>query len=111
MSIVDDRFDNAMEAIKHNHDDIRSSVVLFNNKVNDIQESLESLTGLLIDQLEQVAVINTQVEELKLGVLSLVNGKLSPLLVKPNILKQTIHYLSKLLASKYDTFRLLQREP
>jgi hypothetical protein len=78
MSIVDDRFDNAMEAIKHNHDDIRSSVVLFNNKVNDIQQSLESLTGLLIDQLEQVAIINTQVEELKLGVLSLVNGKLSP---------------------------------
>ncbi|XP_071083944.1 uncharacterized protein [Haliotis cracherodii] len=64
-----------------------------------------------MDQVEQASAVDHQLEELKLGILSLVNNRLSPLLISEETLHQTILHLTKLLSSSRPNFVLLQRDP
>ncbi|XP_071088962.1 uncharacterized protein [Haliotis cracherodii] len=111
MKLVDTRFKNAIKGVKANHEAIRLTARAMEQNVKSIQSTFVTLTSLLIDQIQKAYIVEHQLEELKLGILDLAKNKLSPLLIPPQILQQTIHHLSTLLSKKYPSFRLLQTTP
>ena len=60
----------------------------------------------LITHLEHSNRLNNEIEEMKLGLLDLVKGKRSPLLIQPEILAATLHDIQRLLNQKYPGFHL-----
>ncbi|XP_067654068.1 uncharacterized protein [Haliotis asinina] len=111
MKLVDSRFKNALKGVKANHDALTFTATAIQNNARNIQSTFTSLTSLLIDQIQKANTVEHQLEELKLGILDLDKNKLSPLLISPHILEQTIHHLSSILSNKYPNFRLLQTNP
>jgi len=111
MSLEDTRFNNAMKGIKANHYAIHFASATLAQTVRSLKASVISLTALLIDQIQHASVVSLQIEQLQLGILGLANGKLSPLLIPPKIIKQTIHHLSQVLSSEYQSFTIVQQDP
>ena len=56
---------------------------------SNIQDTFTHMQNLLISQLEHSNHLNHELEEFKLGIIDLVKGKLSPLLVKPEYIVPT----------------------
>ncbi|XP_067650865.1 uncharacterized protein [Haliotis asinina] len=111
MKLVDSRFKNALKGIKANHDAITFATTALEHSVETMTFTLTALTSLLIDQIQNAYVVEHQLEELKLGIQDLAKNKLSPLLIDPETLLQTIHHLSSVLSNKYPKFHLLHTNP
>ena len=65
----------------------------------------------LSKQVQTSSHINHELDELKIGVADLVNGKLSPLLLPQEALNSTINDIQQILNSKYPGFHLNQASP
>jgi hypothetical protein len=111
MTSVDERFRNALDGIRLNHEVIRQTSMTIEANYNSLKEAFISLSSILTHQIEQSATIEHKLEELKLGIHSLVKGKVSPLLIAPNVLMQTCHHIQKLLNNHYAGFTLLRTNP
>ncbi|XP_071099911.1 uncharacterized protein [Haliotis cracherodii] len=111
MKLVDNRFKNALKGVKANHDALTFTATAIQNNARNVQATFASLTSILIDQIQNSNTVEHQLEELKLGILDLAKNKLSPLLIAPQILEQTIHHIASILSNKYPNFRLLQTNP
>ncbi|XP_055958012.1 uncharacterized protein LOC130013243 [Patella vulgata] len=108
MSTVDHRINNAILGIKQNHDAIVFATNNIQTTYNNMRETFVAMSHLLTDQMQQATVVNAYVEDLKLGIHSLVQNKLSPLIVPPHTLQRTLHQIHNLITRKYPQFKLLQ---
>ena len=59
------------------------------------------MNGILIHQVEHANHINHEMEELKLGIMDLVKGKLSPLLLTPYVISSSLRNIQALIKRNY----------
>ena len=64
------------------------------------------MTDILTRQIQHSNHLSHQLDELKLEIIDLVKGRLSPLILQPELLKRTISNIQKLLNSKYPGFHV-----
>lgn len=101
-----DRMDNLMSGIKNNVLAIQYiQTELHTDKVN-LENSFNYMLGILIDQIQASTSLNQELEEFKLGIISLLNGKLSPLLIPQDVMLSTIDDIKKLIQLKFPNFHL-----
>ncbi|KAL4231903.1 hypothetical protein ACF0H5_009479 [Mactra antiquata] len=62
--------------------------------------------GIYVEQLEAASTFAEQLLEFKMGVMDLVNGKLSPLLVPTSIMSSTLADIQNIMLTKYNGFQL-----
>lgn len=86
-------------AITYVHGQIQTS---FRN----LQSNFEQMTDILTRQIQHSNHLSHQLDEFKLGIIDLVKGRLSPLILQPELLKRTISNIQKLLNSKYPGFHV-----
>ncbi|KAL4240352.1 hypothetical protein ACF0H5_001142 [Mactra antiquata] len=103
------RMDNLMSGIKDNMLAIKLiQTDLYNNQAK-LETVIQYLMDILIDQIKSTSTLNHQLEEFKLGILDLVHGRLSPLLIPEDILQGTLNDIQLLLHSKYTGAHLVVR--
>ncbi|XP_048259087.1 uncharacterized protein LOC125384301 [Haliotis rufescens] len=107
MASVDTRFTNALSGIKLNHEEIKYATASIQESFQNLKNAYISLSSVILHQIEQAALIEHKLQEFKFGVLDLVQGKLSPLLISPAILTTTINHIKHILHNKYNGFKLL----
>ena len=103
------RMDNLMAGIHENEmaiDYIQSKV---ETVASNLKEMFLRMNTRLITHLEHANRLNNEIEEMKLGLLDLVNGKLSPLLIQPEVIAATLHDIQRLLNQKYQGFHLISK--
>lgn len=106
MSKVDDRLNNAMQGLQENHREITTLAVQVNNAFDSLEQSYSSMFKISLEQISITSKIQSQLEELKLGIFQLAQGRLSPLLIAPHIIRHTISHIQHILNLKYNNFHL-----
>lgn len=106
ISSANKRMDNLMKGIQTNEMAIKYVQTQIQTVTSNIQTTFTHMNDLLITQLEHSNHLNHELEEFKLGIIDLVEGKLSPLLIQPEHLKAAIHDIQKLLSRNYPGFGL-----
>ena len=84
-------------AITYIHTQLQTSI-------RDLQSNFQQMTTILTKQIQNSNHLNHQLDEIKLGIIDLVKGKLSPMILPPELLQTTINDIQKLLNSKYPEF-------
>ena len=104
------RMDNLMSGVTNN----RLGIKLIQNELHttslNLEQSFNYMMDLLIDQVNTSDRLNHALEELKIGINSLVNGQLSPLLIPQHIMESTINYIKSLLQRKFHGFYLANKD-
>ena len=103
------RMDNMVNGIKENELAIEYVHAEINSKTKSLQENFDFMLTLLTSQILKSGHLNTQLEELKLGVLDLVNGKLSPLLIPYEALQEALDAIQKILNQRFNGFHLTHK--
>ena len=93
-----------MDGVKNNEIAINYIHTQLQTSIRDLQSNFEHMTSILTKQIQQSNHLNHQLDEIKLGIIDLVKGKLSPLILPPEMLKNTIKEIQALLNSKYPEF-------
>ena len=98
------RMDNLMDGVKNNEMAKNYIHTQLQTSIRDLQSYFKHMTSILTKQIQQSNHLNNQLDEIKLGIIDLVKGKLSPLILPPEMLKNTITEIQGLLNSKYPEF-------
>jgi len=104
MQKSNDRMNNLMDGIKQNNVAIRYITSQLKKSTTTLQQSFEDMTSLLIHQLQISNKLNHELDELKLAVVDLANGNLSPLILPIDIVQSTLNDVQSLLSLKYPGF-------
>ena len=105
------RMDNLMKGIKDNYMALYYRQSQIKDTTRELEEHFQSMIALLSQQIQSSSHINHELDELKIGITDLVNGKLSPLLLPQPILSSTINNIQNILNNKYPGFYLNQASP
>ncbi|CAG2256468.1 unnamed protein product [Mytilus edulis] len=111
MSKTDERFQNIVLGVQQNHDIMVNLTSETSKFVAHFEEVSVKLSNLLIDQMNLSSSVNKYLEELKIGIHEMVKGNLSPFLISPNILKNTLKHVQLILNEKFKGFYLLNTDP
>ena len=98
------RMDNLLNGIQENHVAIQYVTTQIRNTAKSLQETYDDMTALLLRQLRVSNTINHELDELKIAIVNLANGKLSPLLLPLDTLQNTLNDIQNILATKYTGF-------
>ncbi|KAH3809067.1 hypothetical protein DPMN_137430 [Dreissena polymorpha] len=101
ISTANKRMDNLMSGIQKNMLAIKFIQSELQGTSYNMHQVIDYVTSILIDQIKDTSSIHYELEEFKLGVLDLINGKLSPLLITESVLHKTIADIQILLHDKY----------
>ena len=77
--------------------------------VLELRNTFLRTNDILIQELEHANHLNHELEELKVGIIDLVKGKLSPLLLSPYAITSVLRYIQRLINRKYPGFHLIQK--
>ena len=110
ISSANKRMDNLMKGIQTNEMAIKYVQTQIQTFASNIQTTFTHMNDLLITQLEHSNHLNHELEEFKLGIIDLVEGKLSPLLIQPEHIKAAFHDIQKLLNRNYPGFGLAYQD-
>ncbi|XP_052076736.1 uncharacterized protein LOC127714723 isoform X1 [Mytilus californianus] len=108
MASVDKRISNLVTQISDNHNEINMMQKSVLDHVRDAENLFLHLQAKIIESFSLSSKINQQLEQLKLGIFDLVQGKLSPLLIKPSTITSTINRIQQVLNTKYPGFYISQ---
>ena len=103
---ANERMDNLMSGIKENNLAIKFIQNELHTTATNIEQSVDYMMGLLIDQVKTSTKLNHALDQFKDGIISLVNGKLSPLLIPEDIMQSTFQDINMLLQTKFNGFHL-----
>lgn len=106
MNAANARMDNLMKGVKDNMLAMQYIKTKVFTGLHDLEYSFEHILGKLIDQIKTTTSLTHEIEEFKLGVTYLVNGKLSPLLIPYETMQSTINDISTLVHAKFSGFHL-----
>ena len=106
METANSRMDNLMSGVTNN----RLGIKLIQNELHttalNLEQSFNYMMDLLIDQINTSNSLNHALDELKIGINSLVNGQLSPLLIPEQVMESTVNDIAALLQRKFHGFHL-----
>ncbi|XP_053372746.1 uncharacterized protein LOC128546347 [Mercenaria mercenaria] len=109
ISSADERMDNLLAEIKEN----MLAIKFIQSDLYTTQTNFEHVIGylmdILIDEIKTTSKLNIQLEEFKIGISNLVDGKLSPFLISEDLLRNTLKDIQTLLETKYTGFHLAFR--
>ena len=105
------RMDNLMKGIKENDMAINYVQTQLQRTTKNLQHMFEQMINLLSQQIKTSSIMNHELDELKIGVTDLVNGKLSPLILPQSVLKSTLRDIQNILITRYPGFYLTQPSP
>ncbi|MES9880029.1 MAG: hypothetical protein ABW185_04025 [Sedimenticola sp.] len=100
-----------MKGIKNNEMEILYVNQQVRSNFQSLERTFSSMMTLLTKQVTDSNHINHQFDELKLAVIDLVKGQLSPILIPPQIIKSTMKDVQKILDSKFNGFYLSHNSP
>ncbi|MES9881484.1 MAG: envelope fusion protein [Sedimenticola sp.] len=106
IAIANKRMDNLMQGIEENEQAISYVHSQIQRTFRNLEATFAHMNSLLLTQIEHSNHLNHELEELKLGILDLVMGKLSPLLIPSSVMQNTIHHIQKVIDAKYTGFHL-----
>lgn len=106
ISSANARMDNLMTGIKDNMLAIKFVQSQIFATEATLEQTIDYVMSILIDQIQTTSNLNYELEEFKLGVTDLVNGKLSPLLISEDVVLSTLEDIQAILLSKFPGFYL-----
>lgn len=98
------RMDNLLEGVKQNHIAIQYIDAQLHQNAKTVQETFTYMTSILVKQMETSNTLNHELDELKLAVVDLANGKLSPLIIPLDVLQSTLNNVQSILSQNYSGF-------
>ena len=110
ISSANKRMDNLMKGIEDNNMAIKYVQTQIRTVTSNLENTFSHMNDLLITQLQHSNHLNHELEEFKLGIIDLAKGKLSPLLIKPETIKSTLHDIHKLLQKNYPGFGIAYQD-
>ncbi len=114
MTTVDKRISNVMQSVQDNHREI-VEVVRQMNKVSNMVKQEEtvmlSAVTVLLKHTKIAAQIEQKVRQFMEGVYNLLQGKLSPNLVPPEIIQHTVSEINTKLQNKFPGFSVTHSHP
>ena len=103
---ANERMDNLMSGISENNLAIKFIQNELHTTTTNIEQSIDYMLSLLIDQVKTNTQLNHALDQFNNGIISLVNGKLSPLLIPENVMQSTVTDIQMLLQTKFSGFHL-----
>ena len=83
--------------------------------IKDTQEAYQctfgTMTGIAMEQLSPYSDVHFTLDQLKFGIIDMIKGNLSPIIITPQILAKTIRDLQLLLDSKYHGYYVMNDDP
>ena len=105
------RMDNLMKGIKEKDMKINYVQTQLQRTTKNLQHTFEQMINLLTQQIKTSIIMNHELDELKIGLTDLVNGKLSPLILPQLVLESTLKDIQNILIIRYPGFYLTQPSP
>ena len=102
------RMDKLMQGIKDNYIAINYIHSQLDKNVKTLEDTFQQMISILSTQIKSATHINHELDELKTGIIDLVNGKLSPLILPKTVLDSTLTDIQNILTTKYSGFYLTQ---
>lgn len=106
MAQMNKRMDTLMAGIKENNLAIQYIHSQVTRTSQSLQAAFEEMTMLLVNQMQTSSKLNHQLDELKLGIVDLANGKLSPLILSLDTIQSTLNDIQSILGKKYPGFHV-----
>ena len=106
ISTANSRMENLMSGIQDNMLAIKYIQRQLHTTALNLEETFEYLMSVLTGQIQTSAQLSHQLEELKLGVSDLMNGKLSPLLIPQHVMSSTMQDIQEILNTKFHGFHV-----
>jgi hypothetical protein len=104
MQTANARMDNLMDGIKTNKIEIGYVHNLLISSTKNLQYNFNKMMETLTLQLNQSSHLNHILDEYKNGIVSLAEGKLSPIIIPVRIMEKTMSNIQNLLNTKYQGF-------
>ena len=88
---------------------------ILRTRLKDTQEAYQrtfgTMTGIAMEQLSHYSDVHFELDQLKFGIIDLVQGNLSPIIITPQILAKALRDLQLLLDSKYHGYYVMNDDP
>lgn len=111
LASVDKRISQVVKEVTENHNQINFMQNSIEFKIKSFAAIMSNLSKAYMKTIETSIDVHEKLNTLKLGIFDLVQGKLSPLLIKPRVLTTTINQIQELLHKQYHGFELVQHNP
>lgn len=111
MATTNDRFNNAIAGIQDNHNLIEQYRLKVENTFNDLRNQQSWLMSIVLSQMTHHQVIQQYYSSLFSGFITLLNGKLSPLIIPQQYLSTAISNIRDLLNIHRPEFHLVHSDP
>lgn len=111
MSLVDNKTNNLMNGIQANSKEISVLAHSINMSLVTLQQSMFSISKILINLTNQGNILRSKLDQFQTAVQSLVEGRISPLLLPKHTLTQALHKVQRILTDSYPGFYLTQFHP
>ncbi|CAC5360193.1 unnamed protein product [Mytilus coruscus] len=77
----------------------------------NLEEHYTGYFQILTDQSQDTITLQNYIIDLKTAIINLIEGKLSPLLLKPDVIKQTVSDIQNILNANYTGYKILTSNP
>ena len=104
------RMDNLIKGVEDNEMAIKYIQTQIQTVTTDIQSTFTHMNDLLMKQVKNSNHLNHELDEFKLGIIDLVKGRISPLLITPLVLKAALKDVNRLLEKNYPGFGLILQD-
>ena len=88
---------------------------ILRTRIKDTQEAYQrtfgTMTGIAMEQLSHYSDVHFELDQLKFGIIDLLQGNLSPIIITPQILAKALRDLQLLLDSKYHGYYVMNDDP
>ena len=111
MNALDDRLTNAMNGVQENALQTQTLALEFHNATENLERLSFLISANIVKELANVQTITHQYDLFKQSLADLAEGKLSPLLIKPALIRQTITNIQGILTRDYPNFFLVSTNP
>lgn len=111
MATSNERFNNAITGLKNNHDMIVQMENSFESFSDNFEEKQSWLFAKVIDQSYNYNFIRNNYQNLYLGFITLLQGKLSPLLISQSDMSKALRLVKYTLLANNPSFKLLHQKP
>ena len=107
---VNNRFDNVMLAIEENQNTtIRMSLDLA-NAITALEDNLHKVMSIIVEEISNMAYLSQHANELNMALIQLAQGQLSPILITPKHLRDTITDIMATLRTHYNHYELVTQD-
>ena len=93
----------------------KNGLEILRTRIKDTQEAYQrtfgTMTGIAMEQLSNYSDVHFELDQLKFGIIDLVQGNLSPIIIAPPILAKALQDLQLLLDSKYHGYYVMNDDP